>query len=253
MNRAEYLSRIGINGGEISPNEASLRSMQRAHLLAVPFENLDIHWNRPIVLDTEQFYRKIVKKKRGGFCYELNGLFNELLLHLGYTTRLVSAKVFNPAKEEYGPEFDHMIVLVSVDGREYITDVGFGDFSAEPLMLTPFIKQEDREGTFVVEPAEGEWFRIVKKKDDAWVPECMFENKGRELSEFAEMCEFQQYSPESHFKKGKICSLLTERGRKTLTDKSFIVTMNGKKAETPVRSDEEFDRLLIDEFRISKS
>ena len=135
MNRAAYLSRIGVNESDLTTDGATLRLLQRQHLLTIPFENLDIHWKRPIVLDTERFYRKIIEEKRSGFCYELNGLFNELLLDLGYTTRLVSARVFNPIKSEYGPEFDHMILVVTVGDAEYIADVGFGDFIAEPPNL----------------------------------------------------------------------------------------------------------------------
>src|SRR5262245_55349550 len=143
MNRRAYLSRIGLDDATFAPDENTLRLLQKQHLLRVPFENLDIHWKRPIVLDTDRFYQKIVGENRGGFCYELNGLFDGLLRDLGYHTRLVSARVFNPKKGEYGPEFDHMIVIVSVGEREYIADVGFGDFSAEPLVFSIGTEQPD--------------------------------------------------------------------------------------------------------------
>ncbi len=74
MNKNEYLRRIGIEENEIAPTLENLKLLQRQHLLNVPFENLDIHWKRPILLDTDKFYEKIIGKKRGGFCYELNGL-----------------------------------------------------------------------------------------------------------------------------------------------------------------------------------
>lgn len=72
----------------------------------------------------------------------------------------------------------------------------------------------------------------------------------RDLSEFAEMCDFQQYSPDSHFTKGRVCSILTETGRKTVTDSKFLITENGARTESAVNSSEEFDRLLNDEFGI---
>src|SRR5215470_12755794 len=143
MSRSAYLSRIGVGSTDLPADETTLRLLQRQHLLSVPFENLDIHWKRPIVLDTNRFYQKIVEEKRGGFCYELNGLFNELLVDLGYKTRLVSARVFDVGKGEFGPEFDHMIVIVTIGGQEYIADVGFGDFSAEPLLLDVEKEQAD--------------------------------------------------------------------------------------------------------------
>ncbi|MEP6788502.1 MAG: arylamine N-acetyltransferase, partial [Acidobacteriota bacterium] len=88
MNRDEYLSRIEVDVSVVRPDVETLRLLQLQHLLHVPFENLDIHWKRPIVLDTDRFYEKIVINGRGGFCYELNGLFNELLIAIGFHTHL---------------------------------------------------------------------------------------------------------------------------------------------------------------------
>src|SRR5688500_13068678 len=111
MNVYAYLERVGLNRRDLSLNAASLSRLQRSHLLAVPFENLDIHWNQPISVDLGRFYKKIVEQKRGGFCYELNGLFNELLRSLGFTTRLISARVFNG--KIHGPEYDHAAIVVT--------------------------------------------------------------------------------------------------------------------------------------------
>jgi N-hydroxyarylamine O-acetyltransferase len=91
LNIEAYLRRIGIESNNLPVNEGSLRLLQRQHLLSVPFENLDIHWKRPIKVDVEKFYEKIVVNRRGGFCYELNGLFHELLKSLGFVSRMVSA------------------------------------------------------------------------------------------------------------------------------------------------------------------
>ena len=253
MSRAEYLARIGIDAVSGAADDQTLCLLQRQHLMNVPFENLDIHWKRPIVLDTDKFYQKIVEGKRGGFCYELNGMFNELLCDIGFQTRLVSARVFNVDSREFGPEFDHMVIIVSVDGKEYLTDVGFGDFIAEPLLFETDIEQIDREGTFMITKADDGSFKVAKKNVDAWVPECLFGDKARSLSEFAEMCDFQQYSPDSHFTKGKICSLMTETGRRTLTDKAFIQTVNGKRTESAIGSGDEFDRILKKEFQITRN
>jgi len=146
-----------------------------------------------------------------------------------------------------------MVIIVSVDGKEYLTDVGFGDFIAEPLLFETDIEQIDREGTFMITKADDGSFKVAKKNVDAWVPECLFGDKARSLSEFAEMCDFQQYSPDSHFTKGKICSLMTETGRRTLTDKAFIQTVNGKRTESAIGSGDEFDRILKKEFQITRN
>lgn len=251
INRSDYLSRIAVASENLGPDAESLHLLQRQHLLNVPFENLDIHWKRPIVVDVAKFYAKIVGERRGGFCYELNGLFNELLREIGFQTRLVSARVFSGEKG-FGPEFDHAAIIVTIGELEYLTDVGFGDFTAEPLRFVTDIEQQDREGVLVIRRADDGYFEVAKKAGDAWLPQYMSKPFARDLSEFAEMCDFQQFSPESHFTKGKVCSVLTGDGRKTLTDKKFIVTSNGEKTETLVESDEEFDQILVREFNIRR-
>ncbi len=251
MNISAYLSRIGIEADDLEPGDETLRLLQRKHLLTVPFENLDIHWKRPIVLDTDKFYAKVVEEKRGGFCYELNGLFNELLLSLGFTTRLISARVFNGT--EHGPEFDHAAIIVTIGDDEYLADVGFGDFTAEPLRFGLGAEQQDETGIFVIRRFDDEYLEVAKQEDGVWKSLYIFKDIAHKLSEFVEMCDFQQFSPESHFTKGKVCSILTENGRKTLTDKKFLVTAGGEKAETVIESETEFDQILAREFQIIHS
>jgi N-hydroxyarylamine O-acetyltransferase len=249
MNVTAYLERIGLSDAGLGADLATLRLLQRSHLLAVPFENLDIHWKRPIVLDTAKFYDKIVVARRGGFCYELNGLFNELLRGVGFETRMVSARVFNGTT--HGPEFDHAAIITRVGDEEYLVDVGFGAFTTDPLRFVVGEKQQDEAGIFVIRKFDDEYLEVAKQDESTWRSEYIFKDIPRELSEFAEMCDFQQYSPESHFTKGKLCSIMTETGRKTLTDKSFIITTRGEKKETPVNSDAEFYELLEREFGIA--
>jgi len=245
----KYLDRIKARQAGIAVDLGTLKMLQRQHLLNVPFENLDIHWNRPIVLDTEKLYAKIVGEGRGGFCYELNGLFNELLRQVGFQTRLVSARVFDSEKG-FGPEFDHAAIIVTIGELEYLADVGFGDFTVEPLRLTADIEQQDREGDFVIRRDDFGVLEVAKRVDGAWTPQYRFEMLGRDLSEFATMCDFHQYSPESQFTKGKLCSILTDNGRKSLTDTRFIVTSNGEKIEAAVESELDFEMFLEREFGI---
>ncbi len=245
-----YLQRIGIGPQDQTPAVELLKTLQRRHLLSVPFENLDIHWKRPIVLDVEKFYQKVVNERRGGFCYELNGLFHELLRGLGFKTRLVSARVFS-TESGLGPEFDHAAIIVTIGDTEYLADVGFGDFTTEPLPFVLDEEQVDPAGTFVIRRRDGDQLDVAKRVGEEWKSEYIFTDIERSLAEFAEMCDYQQFSPRSHFTKGKICSLLTEIGRKTLTDKKFIVTVNGDKTETDVESGDEFDRILLREFGIA--
>jgi N-hydroxyarylamine O-acetyltransferase len=119
----EYLERISYSGSR-EPGVETLRQLHRAHMLSVPFENLDILLGYPIELSLPSLYDKIVRRRRGGFCYELNGLFGWLLEQLGFKIAMLSVRVFNGAKP--GPEFDHLILLVELD-EHMVADVGFGD------------------------------------------------------------------------------------------------------------------------------
>lgn len=248
IDRNKYLQRIGLENETIGVNADGLRRLQRSHLLQVPFENLDIHWKRPIFLDTGRFYEKVVNEKRGGYCYELNGLFNELLRSIGFQTRIVSARVFNGSS--HGPEFDHAAIIVTISGDEYLADVGFGDFAAEPLRFVLDEKQTDSTGAYLIRRFDDDYLEAAKLDDSGWKSAYIFKDVARNLSEFEEMNEFQQHSPASHFIKGKLCSIMTEKGRKTLTEKAFIVTMNGDKTERAIDSDEIFSKTLGQEFRI---
>ncbi len=245
-----YLERIGITGRDLRPTVETLRQLHRQHLLNVPFENLDIHWRRPIILDTDRFFRKIVGERRGGFCYELNGLFERLLAGVGFKTRLVSARVFS-GDAGFGPEFDHLAILVTIGDREYLADVGFGAFTSEPLEMTPDLEQSDATGIFKIVGGDGS-IDVCKLENGDWTPEYRFSTDGRELEEFNAMCEFHQTSPDSHFTRRRICSMMTEIGRKTISGDRLITTVDGNRTEVVIETDAELEILLDREFGIVK-
>lgn len=249
MNQEQYLRRIGINKPEIEANVENLRLLQKQHLLYIPFENLDIHWKRSITLDGKSFYRKIVEDGRGGFCYELNGLFYELLGEIGYQCKMVSARV-SDGEDTFGEEYDHLAILTKIEDDEYLVDVGFGSFVAEPLKFALHIEQQDENGIFLIRKFDDEYFEVINKAGSKWKSEYIFKSVRRDLKEFAGMCHFHQTSPESHFTRGKVCSQMTVGGRKTLTDQKFIETVNGQKKESDVDSEAEFYLILEREFKI---
>ena len=115
MDVPAYLNRINYHGG-LMPNAETLCGLHTAHLLAVPFENLDIHLGRPIVLEEDALFDKIVTRRRGGFCYELNGLFAGLLRELGFDVTRLAAGVIN-STGDFSPIFDHLTLMVTLDER----------------------------------------------------------------------------------------------------------------------------------------
>src|SRR5689334_2014409 len=136
---SRYLDRIGYTGFR-EPTAEVLRQIHRAHLFTVPFENLDIALGREIVCDEEPFLRKIVDRRRGGFCYELNGAFATLLRELGFAVTLLSGRV--PRQDgSLSPEFDHLALRVDLE-ELWLADVGFGDSFLDPLRLATGAEQQ---------------------------------------------------------------------------------------------------------------
>ena len=248
MNTSTYLERIAYRG-PLRPSIEALRSLHRKHLLSVPFENLDIHLGRPITLSDDAFCDKIIKRGRGGFCYELNGSFAILLKSLGFKVSMLSARV---ARKDGGftPEFDHMTLLVRLRER-WLADVGFGDSFIEPKRVDSVAPQKD-DGQFyrITSNADG---RLLSRWDEggkSWKPQYLFRFRPRRLEEFIPRCRYQQTSPNSHFRKGPMCTRRTPEGMVTLTDKKIIVTRGSKRVERPVKTTKEFNELLKRQFSI---
>lgn len=227
MNIESYLSRINYHDS-VEPTSSTLKALHLAHMYAVPFENLDIHQKTPILLDLDLLYKKIVTNNRGGFCYELNGLFGWLLKGLGFEVEMLSARVYG-RDSVLGPEFDHMLLRVNQD---YLADVGFGDSFTEPLH---FNKQEQAQstGTYCLIDKDGSW-QLERDRGDGPEPQYVFTDKPRELSDFVPMCNFQQTSPESIFTQKTICSMANPAGRVTISNGRLIETVDGVVSEQTI-------------------
>src|SRR6266852_3785163 len=253
MDVQAYLRRIDYQGS-LMPDIDLLRSLHRAHLFTVPFENLDIHLGREIVCDESRSLRKIVNEKRGGFCYELNGGFAALLRALGFRVTLLSCRV---ARQDgsYGPEFDHLTVRVDIE-EPWLVDVGFGDCFLEPLRLESRSEHEQSGRVYrlisrVTSPAStDDTFELEVMAEGRWKKEYAFTLQPRELSDFAGMCHYHQTSPDSHFTRQRICSLATPEGRLTLSDEKLIETRGGSRQETLLSGDEEWRTKLRELFEV---
>jgi N-hydroxyarylamine O-acetyltransferase len=242
-----YLSRIGYTG-PTEPTTAVLRNLHRCHMLSVPFENLDIGRGRKIVCDEEFFVRKIVDRRRGGFCYELNGAFAALLRELEFQVTLLSARVPHLDGSD-GPEFDHLALRVDLE-EPWLADVGFGDSFAEPLRLQPDIEQVEGRRSYRLVEESGVLDLQVREPDAVWKREYDFTLHPRELAEFAPMCHYHQTSPASPFTQKRICSLARPDGRVTLADWKLIQTFGGKTAESLLNSEDEWRAMLKQHFGV---
>jgi len=241
----DYLERLGCESRR-EPSPENLRVLQRAHLERVPFENLDIHLGRPIALDLPALFDKIVSRRRGGFCYELNGLFAWLLGELGYRVTLLSGRVMDGGR--LGPEFDHMALLVELEGG-WLVDVGFGDSFLEPLALEPSREVGQPWSTYWLEERGGVW-RVVRRREGEEVPQYQFTLTPRRPDEFAAMCRHQQTSPDSHFTRQLICSRALPHGRLTLSSGRLILTVHARRYEMPLAERADLGRVLRHRFGI---
>ncbi|MGG9964414.1 arylamine N-acetyltransferase family protein [Ferruginibacter sp. SUN106] len=247
MNIKQYLERIGYEG-PVDITFEVLSQLQYMHLMHVPFENLDIHYN--IKIDLLHLYDKIVTRKRGGFCYELNGLFYELLKEIGFTVKMVSARVYD-GKKEFSPEFDHLALIVKINEYNYLVDAGFGEFSLQPILIAPGKETNDPRGIFKIETFDGNYMLVTKKDtEENFVPEYIFSEKERLLNEFQEMCNYHQSDPASHFMQKRICSLPTSNGRITLTGDILKITEQGVITERKLNTEQEVKKELWNHFGI---
>ena len=249
MNVDTYLERINYNGSR-EVNAETLRALQVAHLMRVPFENLSIHSGEPIVLDEDALYTKIVDQRRGGFCYECNGLFAGLLRALGFDVTMLAAGVAR-ADGSFGPIFDHMTLMVTLNER-WLVDVGFGESFLEPLLLDT--RADQQLGTRSFRLIEEDDHLVLMRRNDGedWQPQYRFALQPYTFPDYEEMCHFHQTSPDSHFTKGLICSRATEDGRITLSDMRFITTFGPQRLrdEQILTSREEYHRILRDQFGV---
>ncbi|WP_078592630.1 arylamine N-acetyltransferase family protein [Evansella clarkii] len=245
MNHEKYMARFDATGLE-EISLASLTELQQLHMYNIPFENLDVMYRSPIYLDLSKFYKKLVENHRGGFCYELNGLFTWLLKKLGYNARMVAGTVNTPDRG-WVKKDSHVAIIVELD-QPYLVDVGFGDSFRQPLTLDGK-EYRDISGTYKIKLQSDHYFDLIRKEESANLTLYRFSDLERELSFFYRGCVFHQVSPDSNLTKRDMATIATKDGRITLTGSVLTITGNGEKNKKEV-SDGEKSAVLKEYFGI---
>jgi len=248
INVKAYLDRIEVKG-KLEVNLDCLTLLQKQHLLNIPFENLDIHTKTEIRLDIDRVFTKVITNGRGGFCYELNGMFYELLLELGFEAQLISCQVYKK-ETGFGKEHAHVAILVKLEKHEYLCDVGFGEFALEPLNLKIGLLQQDLKGEFQIDKCDATQLQVSKLNEGVLTPEYKFENKAMQYNDFEEMCHYTQTSPESHFTQKIIITRPTLTGRISLTGTHLKINEGTKVLNLPLKNKADFDAMLWEHFNI---
>jgi N-hydroxyarylamine O-acetyltransferase len=248
MNINYYFSRFLAKKPD-SPTYESLAALQNKHMLHVPFENLDVLSQTPIIIDLERIFQKVIVNLRGGFCYELNGLFGWLLKESGYEVSYVSATVKKP-DGTWTIEGSHATNLVTVENQSYIVDVGFGDSMRKPMPLNGEVVR-DVSGSYRMTNVAEHMYDLQRWEDDVWKTLYRVSTLPKKLTDFTPMCEFNQTSADSPFVHKRLVTIATPIGRITLSGETLTVTDGEKKTKRNV-SEEEIPDILQNHFYIIK-
>ena len=250
MDARAYLARIGL-AEPPAATQAGLARLQRAHIETIPFENLDVFLGRPLSLAPEDLFAKIVAGGRGGYCFELNTLYGGLLATLGFDAVPHLGRVWlrDPAEP---PPRTHLLHTVTIDGRRYLTDVGFGGSTpALPLDLAGEAPIDDGAGLVRLrrDPAFG--VMLQRWTEGRWANQYSFEDVAALAIDVVVANHFAETHPSSHFRAGRYAGRFTVEGRDGLADARFTSRRGLVIEESEVPLGPEWRRLIGERFGIT--
>ena len=258
-----YLARIGLDPDRINKKGLStVRRLQEAHLKTVPFETIRVagepstERHEPDVVDDDPTrYDEIVRRERGGLCFELNGLFRWLLSALGFDVTRVAGRVFSVDDGSIEPVGGHQTTVLHLD-RTYLVEVGFGaELIRSPLPLDGTVREyPDGRWRAVSTPRPDAEFMIeyADPGSDEWEDRLALHTKPRTREFFLAGHEYHQYAPEAPFNDDPVVTIATDSGYKRLSTNSFAQISETEASKRSISRDE-WDAVLNDEFGIELS
>ena len=218
FNLTDYCQRIGY-AGELHADLATVQALMQHQLRSVPFENLDVLAGKPISLNPDDIVAKIVGRQRGGYCYEINGLFALALQALGIEWQFVAARpLFYPVKRPR----THAALLVRVEGAEWLCDLGFGSYGIRaPLRLDVLATPVQQDCDTFMLSHEGDDFILKAQVDGAWANQYGFNRSPVEWIDFAPANWMNSTHPDAVFTQKPLVVLFTANGRNILFGDSF--------------------------------
>jgi len=237
-----YLERIGYSGST-EPKLSTLSAIHRAHLMAVPYENLDIQLGRTRTIGESAFFDAIVNRRRGGWCYDMNGLLTTALARLGFdVTRVGGAVARNLIFDD--AIGNHMVGLVDIDGTRFVSDVGLGDGPLDPFELTEGGWNEG-ELAFALEKLDDDWWRFHNHANGLALT-FDFTEEERPLDWYEPMCARLQIDPVSPFVNYAMTFRRTATGARSLRDTTLIEVEGGEKTERFIEDEIEYTSILTE-------
>jgi N-hydroxyarylamine O-acetyltransferase len=244
-----YLERINYSGST-DPTEETLNNIHISHTLNVPFENLDVFYGKSPLLDEASLYNKIVKTRRGGYCFEMNGIFSTALKQMGFKVTNLLARVTIDGINYTSKT--HQVILVETGDKKWLADVGFGnDGIIAPLLLVENTDQKQFAHTYrIMKENRFGGYLLQKKVNDSYNSMYAFTMDECYPEDFVMSSHYTATFPASFFKMMRMCTMPTKEGRITLTDTHFKVIQNGDVTENEIKDEEDFKRYLKQYFRL---
>jgi N-hydroxyarylamine O-acetyltransferase len=222
---SDYLARIGLQT-KVEADLNGLHVLQDHHMRNVPFENLDVILGRPLGLSPGALFQKIVMRKRGGYCFELNTLYGTMLSEIGFAPVPMLARVWLRDPPETPPR-THLVNRVRIDGEDWISDVGFGGRAARvPLKIEEGYEVDDGDGRIRIRKDEDFGYRISRLQDGAWSDQYTVETDAAHMADILSGNHWTETHPESHFRHGIGVGLFTAEGRTSFYE--GVLTHRGK-------------------------
>jgi N-hydroxyarylamine O-acetyltransferase len=247
---AAYLKRLGVETSDRPPGRALLAELQTAHLMTIPFENLDVFHRRGVTTDAPTSVAKIVERGRGGWCYELNGAFGWLLGQLGFTVDYVSCRVNDGTR--WGPDRDHCAVIVRMGPDRLFVDVGFGDSPMLPIPL--------RVGEHLGVPRRmrirtdvGGFVMSEFGLDERWADKLWISIAPRQLEDFTARSTFLQNEEASRWTSSPFATRASaaDGSRITLTSEYFRLRIKGADHDDTLVAPEDWSAVLAEHFGLT--
>jgi N-hydroxyarylamine O-acetyltransferase len=244
-----YLARIRYDGPR-TPTLETLRAIQLLHPQAIAFENLNPLLGLPVQLDLESLQQKLIRSRRGGYCFEHNGILLHALRALGYRVTGLAARVVWNQPNDMMPPRSHMVLRVALDEGIYIADVGFGMNPTAPLRLEAGIEQRTPHEPFRLLQSDGH-FALQCKLKDAWTSFYRFDLQEQAPIDYQVANHYVSTWPSSHFVQSLIAARATPEGRYGLhNNRLSIHRLTGESEQRTLASAAEISAVLDDLFGV---
>lgn len=245
----EYLNRIGYEG-EPKLDLETFKKLHRCQVFSVPFENFDVYINGKVEIEKQAVLDKLIKHGRGGYCYELNGAFHDLLTAIGFKVKYLASRPMM-GYTELRPK-THMMLMVELEGEQYLADVGFTCLNIiEPIKIEPGVIHHQYGQCFRIIAEDERGFIFQSKAGNDWVSSYSFDLAQQQYIDFKLANFFNSNSSESICTNMIIAGIYSAEGRIRLLNNKFEIRLESRNEDIVIENKDHLSRLLAEFFMIN--